>query len=245
MLQARSGHGHATFGSCSAVPRAGPRLRSTAVRVSSEQEAAAAVRAPSGRTIEECEADAVAGKFPAPPPLVRPKAPEGTPEIRPLVCTRWVSSVNFACSYCNRKILTCAYTYSSPHVLFRTWQSAPVATANHLLLGLHSRRRASRLLTLCSHCLSMKVGSGIHWHRELNTIHIWYAGFARCWSVGEEDAPIGAMPGCYRLGWRHGLLDEVLNVGALRVISYHECLFAMFFSMNLLETNSRVYCLDQ
>jgi porphobilinogen synthase len=59
-----------------------------AVRVSSEQEAAPAVRAPSGRTIEECEADAVAGRFPAPPPLVRPKAPEGTPQIRPLDLTK-------------------------------------------------------------------------------------------------------------------------------------------------------------
>lgn len=67
------------------MPRTGPRMRSVAVRVSSEQEAAPAVRAPSGRTIEECEADAVAGRFPAPPPLVRPKAPEGTPQIRPLV----------------------------------------------------------------------------------------------------------------------------------------------------------------
>lgn len=27
--------------------------------------------------------------------------------------------------------------------------------------------------------------------------------------AGEEDTPIGAMPGCYRLGWRHGLLEEV------------------------------------
>ncbi|PIA27094.1 hypothetical protein AQUCO_08300057v1 [Aquilegia coerulea] len=26
---------------------------------------------------------------------------------------------------------------------------------------------------------------------------------------GEEDDPIGSMPGCYRLGWRHGLLEEV------------------------------------
>ncbi|XP_068643060.1 delta-aminolevulinic acid dehydratase, chloroplastic [Aristolochia californica] len=26
---------------------------------------------------------------------------------------------------------------------------------------------------------------------------------------GEEDTPIGAMPGCYRLGWRHGLMEEV------------------------------------
>lgn len=27
--------------------------------------------------------------------------------------------------------------------------------------------------------------------------------------TGEEDTPIGAMPGCYRLGWRHGLVEEV------------------------------------
>ncbi len=26
---------------------------------------------------------------------------------------------------------------------------------------------------------------------------------------GEQNAPIGAMPGCERLGWRHGLIDEV------------------------------------
>ncbi|XP_066369383.1 delta-aminolevulinic acid dehydratase, chloroplastic-like isoform X2 [Miscanthus floridulus] len=37
-----------------------------------------------------------------------------------------------------------------------TWQSALVATGNRLLLGLPSRRRASRLPILCSHCLSMK-----------------------------------------------------------------------------------------
>jgi hypothetical protein len=62
-----------------------------AVRVSSEQE----VRAPSGRSIEECEADAVAGKFPAPAPFVRPKAPEGTPQIRPLVSCCWVLQCRF------------------------------------------------------------------------------------------------------------------------------------------------------
>ncbi|MBA0623877.1 hypothetical protein Godav_009312 [Gossypium davidsonii] len=27
--------------------------------------------------------------------------------------------------------------------------------------------------------------------------------------AGQEDTPIGAMPGCYRLGWRHGLVEEV------------------------------------
>ncbi|CAN6720906.1 unnamed protein product [Malus baccata var. baccata] len=26
---------------------------------------------------------------------------------------------------------------------------------------------------------------------------------------GQDDTPIGAMPGCYRLGWRHGLVEEV------------------------------------
>lgn len=30
--------------------------------------------------------------------------------------------------------------------------------------------------------------------------------------IGEEDVPIGAMPGCYRLGWRHGLLEEVIKL---------------------------------
>jgi len=158
MLPARSGRGHAAFGSCSAVPRAGPRLRSTAVRVSSEQEAAAAVRAPSGRTIEECEADAVAGKFPAPPPLVRPKAPEGTPEIRPLDMAKRPRR--------NRK---------SP-ALRAAFQETSISPANFVLpLFIHE---------------------------------------------GEEDAPIGAMPGCYRLGWRHGLLDEVYKARDVGVNSF-------------------------
>lgn len=120
-----------------------------------------------------------------------------------------------------------------PHLLFRTLQSAPVATGNRLLLGLHSRRQASHLPILCYHCLSMKVGSGIHWH-ECSTQFRSDIGFAPWWSVGEEDAPIGAMPGCYRLGWRHGLLDEVLK--GLGIISDHECVFVMFFSMNFLES---------
>lgn len=30
--------------------------------------------------------------------------------------------------------------------------------------------------------------------------------------AGEEDTPIGAMPGCYRLGWRHGLVEEVIQL---------------------------------
>lgn len=30
--------------------------------------------------------------------------------------------------------------------------------------------------------------------------------------IGEEDVPIGAMPGCFRLGWRHGLIEEVISI---------------------------------
>ncbi|KAF3774883.1 Delta-aminolevulinic acid dehydratase [Nymphaea thermarum] len=40
---------------------------------------------------------------------------------------------------------------------------------------------------------------------------------------GEADAPIGAMPGCYRLGWRHGLLEEVYkarDVGVNSVVLF-------------------------
>uniref|UniRef100_A0A2P2L916 porphobilinogen synthase n=1 Tax=Rhizophora mucronata TaxID=61149 RepID=A0A2P2L916_RHIMU len=40
---------------------------------------------------------------------------------------------------------------------------------------------------------------------------------------GEEDTPIGAMPGCYRLGWRHGLLEEVArarDVGVNSVVLF-------------------------
>uniref|UniRef100_A0A0D6R542 Delta-aminolevulinic acid dehydratase n=2 Tax=Spermatophyta TaxID=58024 RepID=A0A0D6R542_ARACU len=40
---------------------------------------------------------------------------------------------------------------------------------------------------------------------------------------GEEDTPIGAMPGCYRLGWRHGLIEEVYkarDVGVNSVVLF-------------------------
>ncbi|XP_043715835.1 delta-aminolevulinic acid dehydratase, chloroplastic-like [Telopea speciosissima] len=37
---------------------------------------------------------------------------------------------------------------------------------------------------------------------------------------GEEDTPIGAMPGCYRLGWRHGLVEEVYKARDVGVNSF-------------------------
>ncbi|KAF0925091.1 hypothetical protein E2562_015381 [Oryza meyeriana var. granulata] len=39
-------------------------------------------------------------------------------------------------------------------------------------------------------------------------------------ATGEEDTPIGAMPGCFRLGWRHGLLDEVYKSRDVGVNSF-------------------------
>ncbi|KAK8925895.1 hypothetical protein KSP39_PZI018179 [Platanthera zijinensis] len=37
---------------------------------------------------------------------------------------------------------------------------------------------------------------------------------------GEDNVPIGAMPGCNRLGWRHGLLDEVYMARDVGVKSF-------------------------
>lgn len=53
------------------------------VRVSSDQDVS--VKS-SGLSIEECEAAAVAGNFPDPPPLHKPQGPAGTPVVTPLVC---------------------------------------------------------------------------------------------------------------------------------------------------------------
>lgn len=58
--------------------------RSMHVKASNEQETK--VKS-SGLSIEECEAAAVAGKFPDPPPFVRPSGPKGTPVITPQVLT--------------------------------------------------------------------------------------------------------------------------------------------------------------
>jgi hypothetical protein len=110
------------------------------------------------------------------------------------------------------------------------WQSAPVATGNSLLLGLHSRRRASRLPILCSHCLSMKVGSGIHihWHEcsaqfrfprnkeKRNTIQIWYricsamiCRRGRWLKLCQGAIVFGGGTGCLKRYWKHWGLSQV------------------------------------
>lgn len=112
----------------------------------------------SGLSIEECEANAVAGKFPDPPPFARPSGPKGTPDVKPLLLSRRPRR--------NRK---------SP-ALRASFQETSIRPANLVLpLFIHE---------------------------------------------GEEDTPIGAMPGCFRLGWRHGLLDEVYKSRDVGVNSF-------------------------
>ncbi|KAM0941747.1 putative porphobilinogen synthase [Dioscorea sansibarensis] len=129
--------------------------RSVHVRASNEQETK--VKS-SGMSIEECEAAAVAGKFPDPSPFVRPSGPKGTPVITALELTKRPRR--------NRK---------SP-ALRAAFQETILSPANFVHpLFIHE---------------------------------------------GEEDTPIGAMPGCFRLGWRHGLLDEVYKARDVGVNSF-------------------------
>lgn len=125
------------------------------IRASNEQETS--VKS-SGLSLEECEANAVAGNFPEPPPPYRPSGPKGTPNVKPLPLTRRPRR--------NRK---------SP-AMRASFQETYITPANLVLpLFIHE---------------------------------------------GEEDTPIGAMPGCFRLGWRHGLLDEVYKARDVGVNSF-------------------------
>lgn len=57
------------------------------IRASNEQE----MSVKSSRlSLEECEANAVAGNFPEPPPPYRPLGPKGTPSVEPLVCVIYI-----------------------------------------------------------------------------------------------------------------------------------------------------------
>ncbi|XP_020094573.1 delta-aminolevulinic acid dehydratase, chloroplastic-like [Ananas comosus] len=141
--------------SCVSFVRRAKANSSMVIRASNEQETSVKT---SGRTIEECEAAAVAGNFPDPPPLYRPSGPEGTPLVKPLLLPRRPRR--------NRK---------SP-ALRASFQETNLSPANLVLpLFIHE---------------------------------------------GEEDVPIGAMPGCFRLGWRHGLLDEVYKAQDVGVKSF-------------------------
>ncbi|KAF9623558.1 hypothetical protein IFM89_003348 [Coptis chinensis] len=102
----------------------------------------------SGKSIQQCEADVVAGNAPEAPPVPRkPAAPPGTPVIPSF--------------------------------------------------SLKSRPRRNR---------RSPVLRAAFQETYLSPSHFVYPLFIH---EGEEDTPIGAMPGCYRLGWRHGLLEEV------------------------------------
>ncbi|XP_020105855.1 delta-aminolevulinic acid dehydratase, chloroplastic-like [Ananas comosus] len=128
---------------------------SMVIRASNEQDTSAKI---SSRSIEECEAAAVAGNFPDPLPLYRPSGPRGTPDAKPLSLSRRPRR--------NRKSATLRVSF----------QETNLSAANLVLpLFIHE---------------------------------------------GEEDVPIGAMPGCFRLGWRHGLLDEVYKARDVGVSSF-------------------------
>ncbi|XP_078443246.1 aldolase superfamily protein [Wolffia australiana] len=132
------------------------RVRGQAV-IRASDEGSASLRT-SGLSNEECEAAAVAGKFPAPPPFVRPSGPQGTPKIAPLDLLKRPRR--------NRK---------SP-ALREAFQETHLSPANFVLpLFIHE---------------------------------------------GEEDTPIGAMPGCFRLGWKHGLIDEVYKARDVGINSF-------------------------
>ncbi|XP_064981637.1 delta-aminolevulinic acid dehydratase, chloroplastic-like isoform X1 [Musa acuminata AAA Group] len=138
-----------------AVARGSKARPLAVVRASSEKEVS--VKS-SGLSIEECEAAAVAGKFPDPPPLYRPQGPKGTPVVQPLPLSRRPRR--------NRK---------SP-ALRAAFQETTLSPSNFVHpLFIHE---------------------------------------------GEEDVPIGAMPGCFRLGWRHGLLEEVYKARDVGVNSF-------------------------
>ncbi|KAE8796547.1 delta-aminolevulinic acid dehydratase, chloroplastic-like [Hordeum vulgare] len=134
------------------------------------------VQARSGRTIEECEADVVAGKF---PPRRADQAPSATPEIRPSYVTTFPSipapdqrvpgftrcAELCVCLMCVQDMAKRPRRNRRSPALRAAFQETNITPANLVLpLFIHE---------------------------------------------GEEDTPIGAMPGCFRLGWRHRLLEEV------------------------------------
>ncbi|KAL5713592.1 porphobilinogen synthase [Ranunculus cassubicifolius] len=131
------------------------------VRASGEQEIKGTAQK-SGKSIEQCEADVVAGNAPeAPPARRKPVAPDGTPVIPSVIMDKRPRR--------NRK---------SP-VLRAAFQETHLSPSQFVYpLFIHE---------------------------------------------GEEDTPIGAMPGCYRLGWRHGLVEEVAkarDVGVNSIVMF-------------------------
>ncbi|KAI3911349.1 hypothetical protein MKW98_010236 [Papaver atlanticum] len=75
--------------------------------------------------------------------------------------------------------------------------AAPAGTPLASLLPLNKRPRRNR---------KSPVLRAAFQETQLSPANFVYPLFIH---EGEEDTPIGAMPGCYRLGWRHGILEEV------------------------------------
>lgn len=60
----------------------------------------------------------------------------------------------------------------------------------------------------------MRVSTCVSYCYFLSAYNLCQSVFTNCTLAGEDDTPIGAMPGCYRLGWRHGLVQEVGELSA-------------------------------
>ncbi|OAE28926.1 hypothetical protein AXG93_2960s1030 [Marchantia polymorpha subsp. ruderalis] len=148
-------------------------------------------------TIEESEAAVVAGNAPwAPPPAAKPQAPAGTPSVSTLVWTNLMNSEAFCV------ILSSLVVNSLDFFLYGI-----------LVDGMHlpSRPRRNRKSLALRNAFQETVITPANFILPL-FVH-----------EGEKNSPIGAMPGCQRLGWRHGLIEEVYkarDVGVNSVVLF-------------------------
>lgn len=69
----------------------------------------------------------------------------------------------------------------------------------------------------------MKVSTCLSYF--LSAYNLYQSVLTNCTLAGEEDTPIGAMPGCYRLGWRHGLVEEVSELSLGFFVLYNDFAF--------------------
>ncbi|GJS51260.1 delta-aminolevulinic acid dehydratase 1, chloroplastic [Tanacetum coccineum] len=192
-----------------------------------------------GKSIEESEADVVAGNAPEAPPVPPvPSAPAGTPLVSPLVSVitsqyhnywhmdlfplQWqllkgegVESSGFPYQDLSRRprrnrrspVFRAAFQETSlspanfvyPLFIHEGEEDTPIGAREIKLAVLDLSRRPRRNRR-------SPVFRAAFQETSLSPANFVYPLFIH---EGEEDTPIGAMPGCYRLGWRHGLLEEV------------------------------------
>lgn len=122
----------------------------------------------------------------------------------------------FACSIPRDAYLSSQF-HSSP---IYSWR---FVSLNILISNSASTAAITKRLTDGSFVLEFWNRNYAHWIETLITKKTF--GDRISWHSdtfsGEMDSPIGAMPGCSRLGWRHGLIEEVLmHAGIARRLGY-------------------------